>query len=108
MISATPTTCLHLPAPVAAVAFGPAAHLGVASEDGTVRVYEPPYSKVSKAVRNLGSEISSLVFSAGAKREGDIWIACEQHVSVILSAYFAHYSSTGTLRLYALVLRPLG
>lgn len=71
--------CLHLPSPVTALAFGNSGQLGVATEDGTLRIYESPYTKVWKAVRNLGSEISSVVF--GGSAESLVWVACGQHVS---------------------------
>jgi hypothetical protein len=72
---------LRLPSPVTAVAFGHSGRLGVATEDGTLRIYEPPYSKVWKAVRNLGSEISCLVFE-GSVESRFVWVACGQHVSI--------------------------
>jgi hypothetical protein len=72
--------CLRLPSPVTALAFGISGKLGVATEDGTLRIYESPYTKVSKAVKNLGSEISSVVFGGSAEAHL-IWVACGQHVS---------------------------
>lgn len=72
--------CLQLPSPVTAVSFGDTGQLGVATEDGTLRIYELPYNKVWKAVRNLGSEISSVVFE-GSGESRLVWVACSQHVS---------------------------
>ncbi|KAF8485608.1 hypothetical protein JB92DRAFT_2760665, partial [Gautieria morchelliformis] len=68
-------------APVTAVAFGHSGQLGVATEDGTLRIYEPPSSKVWKAMRNLGSgsELSSPVFEGSAETRL-VWVACGQHV----------------------------
>ena len=103
MATVIANNCVHLPSPVVAVAFAPSAQLGVASEDGTVRLYQPPYSKVSKAVRNLGCEISSLVFSPG----GDIWVACGQCVSILPFVPLVFLFLTAILRFYAFVLRHL-
>lgn len=75
--------CLYLPSPITAVAFGASGQLGVASEDGTLRIYESPYTKVWKAIRNIGSEISSVVF--GSSGESNlVWVACGQYVSTPL------------------------
>ncbi|KAF8586537.1 WD40 repeat-like protein [Ramaria rubella] len=71
--------CLRLPSSVIAIAFEPSGKLAVASDDGTLRIYDPPYIKVWKAIRNLGSEISSVVFGASVESHV-IWVACNQHV----------------------------
>lgn len=104
MATAIANNCLHLPSPVVAIAFAPSAQLVVASDDGTVRLYHPPYSKVSKAVRNLGCEISSLAFSPGGR---DIWVACGQRVSTLPFVLLVFLFLTVILRFFAFVLRHL-
>lgn len=53
------------------------------SDDGTLRVYDLSSSKVLKAVRGLGSEVSAI---ACFKRTGsdlrDVWLACGRRVSI--------------------------
>ncbi|KAF8507903.1 WD40-repeat-containing domain protein [Hysterangium stoloniferum] len=73
---------LRLPSSVTAAAFSYSGHLGVAGDDGTLRVYEAPYKKVWKAARNLGSEVSSLVFVEGGGKVDSVpvWLACGQNV----------------------------
>ncbi|KAF8735152.1 hypothetical protein AX14_002657 [Amanita brunnescens Koide BX004] len=67
---------LKTPSAVSSLAFGHAAQLFVGTHDGTLRVYDLSTFKVIKAVRNLGSEVSSIIC---VKRPGsdlrDAWIA---------------------------------
>ncbi|KAF8634084.1 hypothetical protein AX15_001086 [Amanita polypyramis BW_CC] len=67
---------LKIPSSVSSLAFGHAGHLFVGADDGVLRVYDLSTFKVVKAVKNLGSEIPSIVC---VKRRGsdlrDAWIA---------------------------------
>ncbi|OCB86785.1 WD40 repeat-like protein [Sanghuangporus baumii] len=51
-------------------------------DDGSVRLYKPPESKVQKAIRGLGASISSVLFCGRADDEDklDIWIASGKSV----------------------------
>jgi hypothetical protein len=56
------------------------------SDDGSLRVYGQSSLKVLKAVRGLGSEISSVVpVNTTQKEIGDVWLACGQCVRAIMA-----------------------
>ncbi|KIJ41256.1 hypothetical protein M422DRAFT_229718 [Sphaerobolus stellatus SS14] len=71
---------IRLPSPVSATAFSESGLLAIATEDGTLRLYQAPYTKVWKAIKDLGAEISSIVFPASAGEDASVWVACEQQV----------------------------
>lgn len=72
---------LPFPSPVVVVGFSTLGHLAIATDDGSVRVYQKPYVKVWKAVRNLGSEISSVAFEQDPSSTSlHLWIAWGQNV----------------------------
>jgi hypothetical protein len=48
-------------------------------DDGSLRLYRPPDSKVVKAIRGLGSEVSSVTVMM--PNSSDIWLACGSSVS---------------------------
>jgi len=77
-----PRSVQTLPTPVSASAFSDTGLLGIASEDGTIRFYEgPSYGRVWKGLR-VGGEVASITFQAGEESQV-VWVACEQHVSVM-------------------------
>ena len=48
------------------------------ADDGSVRIYHPPETKVKSALRALGSSVSNLIFNDA---EGnDLWIASGKSV----------------------------
>ena len=49
-------------------------------DDGSLRLYRPPDTKVVKAIRGLISEVSSV--TAMMPNSSDIWVACGSSVSV--------------------------
>jgi len=52
-------------------------------DDGSIRLYRLPDSKVVKAIRGLGSEVSSIAVTGPTSNGfGDMWIACGTSVSV--------------------------
>ncbi|KAF8891317.1 WD40-repeat-containing domain protein [Infundibulicybe gibba] len=67
------------PTHVSALSFGRVDHLYVGSDDGSIRVYDLPTSKVARAVRGLPSEVASI---ACLKPSGsglcDMWVGCNQ------------------------------
>ena len=90
---------LEIPAHVSCLAYGHAGHLyvgsgehhssfihltlqSIATEDGSLRVYDLSLYKVIKAIRSLGAEVSSVVC---LKRPGselrDVWLACGSRAS---------------------------
>ncbi|RDB22274.1 WD repeat-containing protein 53 [Hypsizygus marmoreus] len=72
---------LEIPSHVCSLAFGHAGHLFTGSEDGTLRVYDLSSFKVLKAVRGLGSEVSSIVCIKRPNTElRDVWLACGKRV----------------------------
>ncbi|KAK0191111.1 WD40-repeat-containing domain protein [Armillaria mellea] len=81
MNSYSPVRTLYTPAHVSSLAFGHSGHVFAGCDDGTLRVYDLSTFKVLKAVRGLGSEVSSIVC---VKRPGsdlrDAWIACGTRV----------------------------
>ncbi|KLO13509.1 WD40 repeat-like protein [Schizopora paradoxa] len=71
----THNATLSLPAHATTVVFSSVtSDLAVGSDDGSVRIYSSPYTKVKKAVRNLGETVSGLVF-AGQSDSECLWIA---------------------------------
>ncbi|GJJ12622.1 hypothetical protein Clacol_006865 [Clathrus columnatus] len=73
---------LALPFPVVVLVFSPTTeHLAIASDDGSIRIYQKPYTKVWKALRNLGPEISSVAFALDSSSTSfPLWVACGQHI----------------------------
>ena len=49
-----------------------------ALDDGTIRLYRLPDTKVCKAIRGLGTEVSSIAF--GSPATSSVWLAVGQHV----------------------------
>jgi hypothetical protein len=50
-------------------------------DDGSIRLYRLPDTKVVKAIRGLGSEISSIaVMAPKSGGFGDMWVACGNSV----------------------------
>lgn len=49
------------------------------SDDGCIRFYNPPDTKVKKAIRGLGASVSSVAFN---KKSNNIWIASGPNVRV--------------------------
>ncbi|KAI0054020.1 WD40 repeat-like protein [Auriscalpium vulgare] len=81
--SQTPPTILHtlqVPSPVSALEFTPAGSLLVGSDDGTLRIYDLPDTKVLKAVRKLGAEISSV---ACVGDTGHLWLAGGRRIFLV-------------------------
>ncbi|KAL5489846.1 hypothetical protein ACEPAI_4678 [Sanghuangporus weigelae] len=77
-MNTTLSSTLVLSTQATACVFSPdTKHLAVGSDDGSVRLYNPPESKVRKAVRGLGASISSISFCGPGDDEDklDIWIA---------------------------------
>ncbi|KAJ3509300.1 hypothetical protein NLJ89_g5297 [Agrocybe chaxingu] len=73
---------LSTPAHIASLAFGHAGHLFAGSDDGSLRVYDLSSFKVLKAIRGLGSEVSSVVCMKRAGSEmRDAWVAHGRKIS---------------------------
>lgn len=55
----------------------PEAYSVAATDDGSLRVYELPSTRVARAVRSLGHEVSSIVCSKGRNGDklGTVWVA---------------------------------
>ncbi|KAL5511180.1 hypothetical protein ACEPAH_4395 [Sanghuangporus vaninii] len=82
-MSTTLSSTLVLPSQATACVFSTdAKHLAVGSDDGSVRLYKPPESKVRKAVRGFGASISSILFCGPGDDEDklDVWIASGKSV----------------------------
>ncbi|KAK0453471.1 WD40-repeat-containing domain protein [Armillaria borealis] len=72
---------LYTPAHVSSLAFGHSGHIFAGCDDGTLRVYDLSTFKVLKAVRGLGSEVSSIVCVKRPESDlRDAWIACGTRV----------------------------
>lgn len=107
----TPQFSIDLPSPVSSLAFSSSTSLLAGSreyscnapicyistldvpEDGTVRRYDLPSSQVVKAIKSLGSEISSVVCVKKPNGTGDVWIASGHRVcfSVSVCHLILHY-----------------
>ncbi|KII88293.1 hypothetical protein PLICRDRAFT_618934 [Plicaturopsis crispa FD-325 SS-3] len=70
---------IQTPAPVSALSIGNKTSLLVGSEDGSLRLYDISSPKVSKAIRGLGSEVSSAIFSS-KKDCPEVWVACGRKI----------------------------
>jgi len=52
-------------------------------DDGSLRLYRPPDTKVIKAIRGLNYEVSSVVaVTPNTGDFGHVWVACGRSVSV--------------------------
>jgi WD40 repeat protein len=92
--TSTPTLCLQQPVAVSScVAFGPDSHLAAGSEDGSVRIYRLPLSRVVKAIHKLGSEVSSAAFASRRPDQvlDEIWVACGADVLSSALVVFGFY-----------------
>ena len=97
-----PTATLTVPIPVSALAFLPDGDLCVGSgaferalapevayfltygnlDDGSLRRYKPPFTRVAQAVKPMGDEISSIAIAQPKKNQaGTIWVAVGRQVS---------------------------
>ncbi|OCH93408.1 WD40 repeat-like protein [Obba rivulosa] len=74
--SPTFTSAIAVPSAVVCLSLSPSASLWVGADDGTVRLYDLPSPRVTKAIKSLGNEISSVVSSYNADGSaGTIWVA---------------------------------
>ncbi|KAH9079368.1 WD40-repeat-containing domain protein [Lactarius deliciosus] len=74
---------LFIPAHVSSLEYTQNETLILGSDDGSIRLYRLPDTKVVKAIRGLGSEVSSIAVMA--PRSGgfsDIWVACGSSVKL--------------------------
>ncbi|KAH9901554.1 WD40 repeat-like protein [Cubamyces lactineus] len=70
------STTIKVPSAVSALALGPGEQLCVGCDDGSVRWYSLPSTKVSRAIKSLGEEVSSIVWTHPKKdEEASVWIA---------------------------------
>jgi WD40 repeat protein len=83
MSSSGPTIILKTPGAVSALCFANTSFFASGAADGSIRFYDLPEIKVQKAVRRLGSEISSLAFSP--RSAGVIWAAAGREVGFPVS-----------------------
>ncbi|KAF9265579.1 hypothetical protein L218DRAFT_147283 [Marasmius fiardii PR-910] len=75
------TKTLQTPAHISSLAFDHRGHLFAGSDDGTVRLYDLATYKVSKAIRGLKSEVSSIAcFERSGVEWSDAWIACGRKI----------------------------
>jgi len=67
---------ISVPSAVSSLAFTSSGLLCAGSDDGTLRLYCLPSSKVYKALRSIGTEISSIVCATSrASDTEEIWLA---------------------------------
>ncbi|TFK63229.1 hypothetical protein BDN72DRAFT_826806 [Pluteus cervinus] len=72
---------LQINTPISSLAFGHASHLFVGSGDGSLRVYDLSTFKVVKAIKGLGSEVSSIVCVKRPSSElRDAWVGCGKQI----------------------------
>ncbi|KAI0664646.1 WD40 repeat-like protein [Cubamyces menziesii] len=72
----TLSTTIKVPSAVSALSLGPGEELCVGCDDGSVRWYSLPSTKVSRAVKSLRDEISSIVWTRPKKNEdASVWVA---------------------------------
>ncbi|PIL24234.1 hypothetical protein GSI_13987 [Ganoderma sinense ZZ0214-1] len=74
-------TTIAVPSSVSAVSIGSEGSLIVGSADGSVRWYEPPSTKVVKAIKPIGEEIASMAWLPPKKAESPtLWVASGRRV----------------------------
>ncbi|KAH9945888.1 WD40 repeat-like protein [Epithele typhae] len=82
--TAVPDASLAIPSPVSALAFGPGGRSTVLTEvldDGCLRWYNLPSTKVVKAIKSLGDEISSISIHSQHRNEPETaWVASGRNV----------------------------
>ncbi|KAI0273585.1 WD40-repeat-containing domain protein [Gloeopeniophorella convolvens] len=79
---------LRTPAHVSALFYTHNGALIVGSDDGSLRFYQPPATKVVKAIRGLGSEVSSVAGLRSSLGDCCVWVACGTSVTLFdLGAY---------------------
>ncbi|EKM55195.1 uncharacterized protein PHACADRAFT_95688 [Phanerochaete carnosa HHB-10118-sp] len=67
---------LNTPAAASAVSFSPSNELAIGSDDGSVRIYQLPSTKVSKAIRRLGQDIASICWvQPRPVASASLWVA---------------------------------
>ncbi|KAI0333505.1 WD40 repeat-like protein [Cubamyces sp. BRFM 1775] len=75
------STTIKVPSAVSALALGPGEQLCVGCDDGSVRWYSLPSTKVSRAIKSLGEEVSSIVWTQPKREEEpSVWIASGRKV----------------------------
>ncbi|KAI0723954.1 WD40-repeat-containing domain protein [Cerioporus squamosus] len=85
-MSVSPEATISIPSPASALSLGPNDTLCVGSEDGSVRWYHLPSTKVIKAAKSLGADIASIAWQLSKKNEPlAIWIASGRR-AICLSA----------------------
>jgi WD40 repeat protein len=76
---------LELPAPVSTLAFGSSQdQLYIGADDGSIRLYELPSTKVTKAGRNLPEAVTAIAIESPKKKEEGvrrIWAASADQVN---------------------------
>ncbi|KAH9048141.1 WD40-repeat-containing domain protein [Lactarius hengduanensis] len=74
---------LFIPAHVSSLEYTQNETLILGSDDGSIRLYRLPDTKVVKAIRGLGSEVSSIaVMAPRSGGFGDMWVACGSSVKL--------------------------
>ena len=64
---------------------GSSSRLSLVTDDGSVRLYTLPSTTVVRAIRALGSEITSISWAVAPEDDsGEIWIACGKKVGSAL------------------------
>ncbi|KAI0819538.1 WD40-repeat-containing domain protein [Trametes gibbosa] len=75
---------IQVPSAVSALSLGPNDTLCAGTVDGAVRWYNLPSGKVSRAVKTLGGEISSIVWSSSKNDAGSVWVASGRNPQKLL------------------------
>ncbi|KAI0093977.1 WD40-repeat-containing domain protein [Irpex rosettiformis] len=70
----TRQSTLRIPAPVSSVSLSDN-QLAVGSDDGSVRFYDLPSTRVTKAIRGLDGEIASVVWARRNQEPQEVWVA---------------------------------
>ncbi|KAH9005105.1 WD40-repeat-containing domain protein [Lactarius hatsudake] len=74
---------LFIPAHVSSLEYTQNETLILGSDDGSIRLYRLPDTRVVKAIRGLGSEVSSIaVMAPRSGGFGDLWVACGSSVKL--------------------------
>ncbi|KAF8319287.1 WD40 repeat-like protein [Clavulina sp. PMI_390] len=104
----THTGSIGTPKPISCVALSRDGRLALGSEDGVVKVFQPPFARADRAIMGLGDEVSCAIFSVGAQQStgecASLWISFGTRVACFdLSSDTLVMKLDSALKIYAIL-----